>query len=79
MKQKQCFKRQQPRAFQKRLKDILEAVGNLSRNKKKSAPRYITVKLFKTKDKTKTIIRAAQSKQREVAIKGVTVGLTDDF
>lgn len=41
MKQKQCFKRQWPRAFQKQIKDILEAVGNLSRNKKKSAPRYI--------------------------------------
>lgn len=53
MKQKQCFKRQYLRAFQKWIKDILEAVGNLSRNKKKSTPRYIMVKLFKTKDKTK--------------------------
>lgn len=35
------------------IKDILEAVGNLSRNKKKSTRNYIMVKLFKAKNKTK--------------------------
>lgn len=53
MKQKQCFKRQWLRDFQKWIKDILEAVGNLRRNKQKFTPRYIMVKLFKTKTKIK--------------------------
>lgn len=66
-------------SFPKPIKDILEALGNLIRNKRKSPSRCITVKLLKTKDKNKQTCAAQNKQTKRLPPKGVAFGLSADF